>query len=124
MPRDGYHEMKTLDMDEQGLPMHVHKTIQNMPTEWQHRLEDFGGSQRRESRLQHRAEMERQAEFGAALTCKLYFEGLKEGKQTDDHRLSRKHKEKTDQRRRRESLFCCTLSLSRGNRPKETPREP
>ena len=97
MPRDsGYHEMKTLDMDEQALPMHVRKTIENMPTEWQHCLADFVGSQRRESRLQHRSEMERQAEFGAALTCKLYFEGLKEGKQTDDHRLSRKHKENAE----------------------------
>ena len=94
MPRDsGYHEM---EMDEQALPMHVRKTIESMPTEWQNRLADFVGSQRWESRLQHRSEMERQAEFGAALTCKLYFRGLKEGKQTDDQRLSRKHKEKAE----------------------------
>jgi len=75
------------------LPGHVSDAMAGMPTHLRHRLSDMANAQRLADKRERRAVMEEQAEEGASLVCKIYFQSLKDSNQYGDQRISRQHQD-------------------------------
>lgn len=87
LPRDA--DPPHLDLG--SLPAEIRAVIGGLSIDMRRRLDTVVVERLAGDRLEHRAVMEQQADVGANLACKIYFQSFKNSHQYGDQRLSRKH---------------------------------
>lgn len=85
------HDADAPHVDLGSLPEDIRAVIAGLSLDMRRRLDTVVAERLMGDALEHRAVMEEQADVGANLACKIYFQSIKDSHQYGDQRLSRKH---------------------------------